>query len=93
MDRTGAATIKISKNRQNNEYYKKKIRCYEKDIIAPGSLPWLCHRQFQEAATETKEAPKQKFTRATFNATKIINMQSTEIVAGCFAVYDLSPLQ
>jgi Membrane bound beta barrel domain (DUF5777) len=31
--------------------------------------------------TETKEAPKQKFTRAVFNATKIINMQSTEIVA------------
>lgn len=27
-----------------------------------------------------KEAPKQKFTRATFNSTKIINMQSTEIV-------------
>jgi len=31
------------------------------------------------AATETKEAPKQKFTRATFNATKIINMQSVEM--------------
>ncbi len=30
--------------------------------------------------TETKEAPKQKFARATFNSTKIINMQSTEIV-------------
>jgi hypothetical protein len=30
--------------------------------------------------TETKEAPKKKFTRATFNSTKIINMQSTEIV-------------
>ncbi len=30
--------------------------------------------------TETKAAPKQKFTRAVFNATKIINMQSTEIV-------------
>ncbi|MBL7702389.1 MAG: hypothetical protein JNM14_09070 [Ferruginibacter sp.] len=29
---------------------------------------------------EKKEAPKQKFTRAVFNATKIINMQSTEIV-------------
>ncbi len=32
-------------------------------------------------ATEEKEAPKQKFTRTTFNATKIINMQSTEIVS------------
>lgn len=30
---------------------------------------------------EKKEAPKQKFTRAVFNATKIINMQSTEIVS------------
>jgi hypothetical protein len=30
---------------------------------------------------ETKKAPKQKFTRAVFNSTKIINMQSTEIVA------------
>ena len=29
---------------------------------------------------EAKEAPKQKFTRATFNSTRIINMQSTEIV-------------
>jgi hypothetical protein len=31
--------------------------------------------------TETKEAPKQKFTKAIFNSTKIINMQSTEIVS------------
>ena len=30
---------------------------------------------------EKKEAPKPKFTRAVFNATKIINMQSTEIVS------------
>jgi hypothetical protein len=29
---------------------------------------------------ETKQVPKQKFTRATFNATKLINMQTTEIV-------------
>ena len=32
--------------------------------------------------TDAKEAPKQKFARATFNSTKIINMQSTEIVRG-----------
>jgi len=31
-------------------------------------------------ATEKKEAPKPKYTRAIFNSTKIINMQSTEIV-------------
>lgn len=33
------------------------------------------------AAVETKEAPVQKFTRATFNSTKLINMQTTEIVS------------
>lgn len=32
-------------------------------------------------APEATEAPKQKFTRATFNSTRIINMQSTEIVS------------
>lgn len=32
-------------------------------------------------ATESKEAPKSKITRATFNSTRIINMQSTEIVS------------
>lgn len=31
--------------------------------------------------TETAEAPTQKFTRATFNATKLINMQTTELVS------------
>lgn len=31
------------------------------------------------AAVETKEAPKQKFTKATFNSSKIINMQSVEM--------------
>ena len=34
-----------------------------------------------EPEAETKEAPKRKYARATFNATKIINMQSTEIVS------------
>ena len=33
------------------------------------------------AVVETKEAPVQKFTRATFNSTKLINMQTTEIVS------------
>ncbi len=31
--------------------------------------------------SEAKEAPKPKFARATFNSTRIINMQSTEIVS------------
>lgn len=33
------------------------------------------------SAAEVKETPKQKFTRTTFNSTRIINMQSTEIVS------------
>lgn len=36
---------------------------------------------FAQEAKETKEAPKQKFTRTTFNASKIINFQSTEMVS------------
>lgn len=34
-----------------------------------------------QETTEAKEAPKQKFTRATFNSTRIINMQSVEIAS------------
>ena len=34
----------------------------------------------QNTEPETKEAPKPKYARATFNSTKIINLQSTEIV-------------
>lgn len=37
--------------------------------------------QQDSAVTETKEAPQQKFARATFNSTKLINMQTTEIVS------------
>lgn len=45
-------------------------------------LAFLMNMMAQDApAAETKQAPKQKFTRAVFNATKIINMQSTEIVS------------
>jgi len=36
--------------------------------------------QEDSVKTETREAPTPKYTRTTFNATKIINMQSTEIV-------------
>lgn len=35
----------------------------------------------QEADSAKNEAPAKKYTRTTFNATKIINMQSTEIVS------------
>lgn len=35
----------------------------------------------ESTPAEAKEAPKQKFTRATFNSTKLINMQSTEMTS------------
>lgn len=35
----------------------------------------------QDVEPATNEAPKQKFTRATFNATKLINMQTVEMVS------------
>ncbi|MEP7237140.1 MAG: DUF5777 family beta-barrel protein [Ferruginibacter sp.] len=42
----------------------------------------LVNTMAQDSATaEIKEAPKQKFSRAVFNSTRIINMQSTEIVS------------
>lgn len=37
--------------------------------------------QDSTVAAEVKEAPKKKFTRTTFNSTRIINLQSTEIVS------------
>ncbi len=44
-------------------------------------LGFFAHSIAQDSAVaEAKQAPKQKFTRATFNATKLINMQTTEIV-------------
>ena len=44
-------------------------------------LGLFAHSFAQDSAVaETKQAPKQKFTRATFNSTKLINMQTTEIV-------------
>jgi hypothetical protein len=47
------------------------------------------------ASQETKEpeeiaASKQKFTRATFNSTRIINMQSTELVAPGYLQFMIS---
>ncbi|MES1197868.1 MAG: DUF5777 family beta-barrel protein [Chitinophagaceae bacterium] len=43
----------------------------------------VCTVALAQDSTEmaTKEVPKQKFTRATFNSTRIINLQSTEIVS------------
>jgi hypothetical protein len=41
----------------------------------------FCTVSIAQETTDAKEAPKQKFTRATFNSTRIINMQSVEIVS------------
>ena len=40
---------------------------------------WSVTSAQDSTETATKEAPKQKFTRATFNSSRIINMQSVEI--------------
>ena len=50
-------------------------------LIVLGCYCWLS--SFAQDTTEVavKEVPKQKFARATFNSTQIINMQSTEIVS------------
>lgn len=41
----------------------------------------FCAVAIAQDTAEVKEAQKQKFTRATFNSTKIINMQSTELTS------------
>lgn len=46
-------------------------------LVAGFGLLAVCTAQDEPQA---KETPKRKYARATFNATKIINMQSTEIV-------------
>ena len=47
-------------------------------VLCLGLLATTLAQEVTEPAK--KEAPKQKFTRTTFNATKIINMQSVEMV-------------
>lgn len=44
----------------------------------------------QETETQEKEAPKPKYTRAVFNSTRIINMQSTEIVSPGYLQFMIS---
>ncbi len=50
-------------------------------LFALGFGFWTVTFAQDTTPTEEKEAPKQKFARATFNSTKIINLQSTEIVS------------
>ena len=49
-------------------------------IIVLGLGCWLVSPAQDSTEQVAKEVPKQKFARATFNSTQIINMQSTEIV-------------
>jgi hypothetical protein len=49
-------------------------------LIILGCYCWLGSFAQDTTDVAVKEVPKQKFARATFNSTQIINMQSTEIV-------------
>ena len=49
-------------------------------IIVLGFGCWLVSSAQDSTEQVEKEVPKQKFARATFNSTQIINMQSTEII-------------
>ena len=49
-------------------------------LLVAGLSCWFVTIAQDSTETVTKEAPKPKYARATFNATKIMNLQSTEIV-------------
>ena len=49
-------------------------------LVAGLSCWFVTMAQDDSSKLLSKEAPKPKYARATFNATKIINLQSTEIV-------------
>jgi Membrane bound beta barrel domain (DUF5777) len=64
-------------NERNN--YKKSIM--KKIFPLLVALGFGISTFAQDVTEPAKEAPKAKYTRATFNSTRIINMQSTEIVS------------
>ena len=49
-------------------------------LLVAGLSCWFVTMAQDDSSTVEKEVPKPKYARATFNATKIINLQSTEIV-------------
>ena len=49
-------------------------------LLVAGLSCWFVTMAQDTTGVVIKEAPKPKYARATFNATKIINLQSTEIV-------------
>jgi sulfite exporter TauE/SafE len=78
MAQPGTAPVKpISKTKTNKKTIMKKILSL---LLLCLGLSAYSFAQDSSAA-EAKEAPKQKFTRTTFNSSRIINMQSTEIVS------------
>ena len=56
--------------------YMKKILL----LLVAGLSCWFVTMAQNSTEAVTKEAPKPKYARATFNSTKIINLQSTEII-------------
>ena len=49
-------------------------------LLVAGLSCWFVTMAQDDSSAVEKEVPKPKYARATFNATKIINLQSTEIV-------------
>ena len=68
--------MKTSSNNKTKTADMKKILL----LLVAGLSCWSITMAQDTTETVTKEAPKPKYARATFNATKIINLQSTEIV-------------
>jgi hypothetical protein len=67
--------MKISINNTKTGDMKKILL-----LLVVGLSCWLTTMAQDTTETVTKETPKPKYARATFNATKIMNLQSTEIV-------------
>ena len=68
--------MKTSSNNNTKTGDMKKILL----LLAVALSCWFITNGQDTTGTEIKETPKPKYARATFNATKIINLQSTEIV-------------
>jgi hypothetical protein len=84
MDQPGSASVAgINMINSNMNVIKIKSDIMKKILsLLVISFGFLAYAVAQDApATENKEAPAPKFARATFNSSRVINMQSTEIVS------------
>lgn len=68
--------IKMKLNRPPKKRIMKKLLLL---FVTALGMQVICPAQ--DSTDAVQEAPKRKYTRATFNSTRIINMQSTEIVS------------